>query len=149
MNIQIMHLSVFFIANLFNILLVAIMLSRTKGWFRLEYYLGLVNILLIIPLGICILFYVINRANWWMIVLPGLLVLFLLVELILDYILKSEFRKTRWLGPYLLLFYLAQWGMIGFSFLVGQTPGFVTLATYFLSLAATAYSYKKVGHGKN
>jgi formylglycine-generating enzyme required for sulfatase activity len=67
--------------------------------------------------------------------------------LLLDYVLKLEFRQTRWLGPYLLIFYAAQWGMIGFGFMVDRGPGFITLLTYFLSLAATDYSYAKVGHG--
>lgn len=147
MNDPVVHLCVIIIANLFNLSMIAIMLSRPKGWSRFEYYVGLLNIFLIIPLGMCATYYAINGSLWWMIVLPGLLILFLLVELILDYVLKSGFRQTRWLGPYLLLFYAAQWAMIGFGFLVGQVAGFITLLTYFLSLAATAFSYKKVGHG--
>jgi hypothetical protein len=37
--------------------------------------------------------------------------------------------------------------MIGYSFLIGNAYGFVTLGTYFLGLFATWYSYAKVGHG--
>jgi len=148
MDYRFVHLCVVFIANLFNILIIAIMLSRPKGWRRFEHYLGLINIFLITPLGLCVIYYALNGSEWWMFLLPGLLIVFLCVELILDYILKSKFRRTRWLGPYLLLFYVAQWGMIGFGFLVGQIAGFITLLTYFLSLAATAFSYKKVGHGE-
>ena len=149
MSYQVVNFCVIMIANLFNLSMIAIMLSRPKGWARFEHYLGLLSIFLMIPLGLCVIYYGINEAQWWIIVLPGLLIIFLLVELILDYILKLEFRQTRWLGSYLLLFYAAQWGMIGFGFLVGQIAGFITLLTYFLSLAATAFSYKKVGHGNN
>jgi hypothetical protein len=49
--------------------------------------------------------------------------------------------------PYLLLFYLALMAMIGYSFLLGKTYGYITLATYFLHMAATAYSYGRVKHG--
>jgi hypothetical protein len=69
------------------------------------------------------------------------------VEFVLDYWLELDFRHSRLLGPYLLLYYLALMGMIGYSFQVGRVFGFVTLATYFLQLAATGYSYRKVGHG--
>jgi hypothetical protein len=134
-------------ANVFNLLVVGIMLSRPKQQKQLERYLGLASILLILPLSIVVIFYMINRAGFWMIALPTLMILFLLLELIVDYVLKYEFRQTRWLGPYLLFFYMAQWGLIGFSFLVDRVSGFITLLTYFLSLAATAYSYAKVGHG--
>jgi hypothetical protein len=38
-------------------------------------------------------------------------------------------------------------GMIGYAFIVGKPFGFVTLATYFANLAATFYSFVRVGHG--
>jgi hypothetical protein len=84
---------------------------------------------------------------WWTFVLPGLLVLYDAVEFVLDHLLKFDFRHSRWLGPYLGLFYLALMGMIGYTFVLGKLFGFITLATYFVNLAATAYSYARVGHG--
>ena len=83
----------------------------------------------------------------WLVVLPLPLVIFMLVEWLLEYRLHVEFRKTRWLGPYLLLYYLGLFGMIGYSFMAGRAYGFITLASYFLSLFASLYSYRKVGHG--
>jgi hypothetical protein len=38
-------------------------------------------------------------------------------------------------------------GMIGYTFVFGKLFGFITLATYFINLASTAYSYARVGHG--
>jgi len=137
-----------FCANFFNILITGIMLARPKRLDRIEWILGIVSITLVLPLSIVVRFYAINQANFWMVVLPSLLIAFLVFEFILDYLLKFDFRKTRWLGLYLLLFYAAQWGMIGFGFLVNRVSGFITLLTYLLSFAATAYSYTKVGHGK-
>ena len=37
------------------------------------------------------------------------------VELLLDYVLRLEFRKTSLLWPYLFLYYLGMMGMIGWS----------------------------------
>jgi hypothetical protein len=135
-------------ANLFNLLTTGIMLSRPLGRKRLERYLGLATIALILPLSFVVVSHATNSADFWMIMLPGLMILFLILEWVLDYVLKLDFRQTRLLGPYLLFFYAAQWGMIGFGFLVDRVSGFITLLTYFLSLGATAYSYVKVGHGE-
>ena len=72
---------------------------------------------------------------------------FLIIEVVLDYVLKSDFRNTSLIGPYLLLYYISILGMIGYSFLVEKKYGFITLVTYFLSQFAALYSYMKVGHG--
>ena len=136
-----------FSANLFNLLMVAIMLSRPKRWSRLEHFLGIASVALILPFGFVLGVNIYINSDIWMIVLPGWMVIFLLLEALLDYVFKVPFRQSRWLWAYLLSFYLAQWAMIGYAFLAQPVFGFVTLVTYFLSLGATAYSYAKVGHG--
>jgi len=147
MDTQTVDFGVVFITNLFNLLILGIMLSRPKGWRRLEQTLGIVTLSLAIPLSLAVLYNLIAGREWWTVILPGLFISFILIEGLLDYVLKYPFRQSRWLGPYLLLFYLSQWGMIGYAFLVNKVYGFFTLATYFLSLGATAYSFVKVGHG--
>ena len=134
-------------ANLSNLLIVGIMLARPKGWSRLEYFLGLINLILLIPFVFILCFNLVTGRDNWLAILPALMVIFLLLEGLLDYVLKLPFRQSRWIWGYLLLFYLAQWAMIGYAFLVEPIMGFFTLLTYFLSLGATAYSYAKVGHG--
>jgi len=138
---------VFVCANLFNILITGIMLSRPFGLAKLENILGIIDLLLILPLSFAVIFNLLGGREWWSIVLPLVLILFLLVEMLLDYILQIPFRQTRLLWPYLALFYLSAWFMIGYTFLVDKTYGFITLVTYFISLGATAYSYSQVGHG--
>ena len=139
--------ALFLIANLVNILLIGIFLSRPWGLKRLERILGLASIALALPVGLAVVINALGGREWWTAVLPSLLVAFLIVELILDYILRLPFRSSRLLGPYLLLYYLSLMGMIGYAFLVSEAYGFITLATYFLNLLATWYSYSKVGHG--
>jgi hypothetical protein len=137
----------FVIANLVNILLIGIFLSRPWGLKRLERILGLISIALALPVGLAVVMNALGGREWWTVVLPSLLVAFLIVELILDYILRLPFRNNRLLWPYLLLYYLSLMGMIGYAFLVSEAYGFITLATYFLNLLATWYSYSRVGHG--
>lgn len=134
-------------ANVFNLAIIGVMLSRLPGWKKFERGLGLFNIGLIFPLGLVAAYNAINQRSGWLIALPGFMILFLIIELILDYVLKANFRYSRLLGPYLMVFYLAQWAMIGYAFMADRIFGFLTLITYFLSLAATALSYAKVRHG--
>jgi uncharacterized membrane protein len=146
-DFQIIDWTIFAAANLVNILMVGIFLSRPRGLNRVERVLGIVLIALVIPVAISALLNVMGKREWWSIVLPFLLVVFLIVELILDYILKLDFRHTSLLWPYLLLYYVSLWGMIGYTFLIGKPYGFFTLITYFFNLFATRYSYSRVGHG--
>jgi hypothetical protein len=146
-DFRIVDIGIFIIANVINLLLIVIFLSRPKGLKNVEHICGLFITSMILPVGVAIILNISGNREWWTIVLPVILILFLTVELLLDYILKLNFRKTRWLWPYLFLYYLAMMAMIGYSFLIGKIYGFVTLGTYFLGLFATWYSYAKVGHG--
>lgn len=146
-DFQMVDVTLFAAANLVNILMVGIFLSRPKGLRHIERKIGIVLIALAVPVTISVLFNIMGNREWWSIVLPSLLVVFLLVELILDYILKLDFRHTRLLWPYLLLYYMSLCGMIGYTFLIGKSYGVFTLITYFLNLLATWYSYSRVGHG--
>ena len=148
MDFRIIDIGIFVIANLINLLLIGIFLSRPKGLKKVEQVCGLIIVSMILPVGVAIILNILGKREWWTIILPMVFILFLKIELLFDYILKLNFRKTRLLWPYLFLYYLAMMAMIGYTFLIGKTYGFVTLGTYFLGLFATWYSYSKVGHGK-
>jgi hypothetical protein len=140
-------LSVVIIANLTNLLLALMFMFRGRGSAKIGSGVGWAAVILGIPLLVAAILNASAGRPWWSYVLPGLLILYDLVEFILDYLLKFDFRRSRWLGPYLGLYYLALMGMIGYAFAVGRPFGFVTLVTYFLNLAATAWSYARVQHG--
>ena len=132
----------FIIANLINLLISAIFIVRQHGKEKAEHHMGLIVVILSIPLFIFALMnYNIGR-EWWTFILPLPMVLYAIVEFILDYYLKSNFRETWLLGPYLLIFYMALFGMIGYTFLVNPIFGYITLSTYFISLLATWYGHR-------
>ena len=139
--------TVFILANLMNLFMIYIFLSRTNlfpplGWFWFWVWSAFILIL-----SIVVSFNIVHKRRWWFIVLPTLLILFLVLEIVLDYLLDFEFRTTRLLGPYLLLYYLSLMGMIGYTFQISRKYGFITLITYFLNQIATFYTYFQVGHG--
>jgi hypothetical protein len=139
-------LSVFIIANLTNLLLGIMFLFRARGNPKVGSAFGWGAVMLGIPILMVMILNLQGGRPWWTIILPGLLVIYDAVEFVLDYVMKFDFRHSRWLGPYLGLYYLALMGMIGYSFAIGKPFGFITLTTYFINLAATAYSYTRVGH---
>ena len=134
-----LDLGLFLIINLFNLLTTVILLARTKGMAELEYKLGLINVAMIVPVGAIIVLNYMNQREWWTTILPLFFLAFLVLELVFDYVLKLNFRQTQLLWPYLMLFYVSQFTMIGFSFLANKQYGYVTLVTYFILLLTTLY----------
>jgi hypothetical protein len=141
---QKLDLAVVVVANLFNLMVVGLMLARVA---QIDYNLGIPLIAMALLLIAASSANIIWKREKWFYILPLILAVYILFEWYLDYVFKIEFRSTWLLGPYLLLFYAGQMGMIGYSFLVKKGYGVVTLVTYFISLGATAYSYMHVGHG--
>lgn len=134
-------------ANAFNLLCLLMFWLRAQKRSAFGNRFGWTATALAIPLaGVAILNDIHQRGVWWVVLFVPV-VIFALAETILDGLLKLNFRASRWLGLYLLLFYLAQFGLIGYAFLAGKGYGLVTLATYFALLAMTVYSFRRVGHG--
>ena len=144
---EILDLAVVIIANWLNLVLSLIFLNRVFGRAKWEPGLGYGTIVMAVPLAAVAIANLVNQRGWAFGLLPLVMVVYLALEFVLDYVLKVNFRQTRWLGPYLLVFYLALFMLIGYAFMVGRLYGMLTLVTYFIQLFATAYSYRHVGHG--
>jgi hypothetical protein len=145
-NASFFDLAVVIMANLANLLLVGMFLARAFGEPRLSRDLGTAVVVMAIPMAIAAVGNIMEGRDLWLVILPALVVLYCAVEFVLDYILKLDFRQTSLLWPYLGLYYLSLMGMIGYAFIISKPLGFVTLATYFVNLAATFYSFARVGH---
>jgi hypothetical protein len=147
---RLVDLGVFGIANLINMLLVVIFLARARTGTRdtpVENIAGWIIVVMTLPLIAAIIMNIAAKRGAWLWILPLGTVVYLIVEFTLDYALKLDFRRTGLLAPYLILYYLAQFAMVGYASMVGKPYGFITLVTYFINLAATFYSYARVGHG--
>ena len=142
MNINTIDLIAFFVANIVNIVMIVLFICRARKQEKAEYVLGLIVVSMALPLFYIIIFNFLQNREWPFYILPISLILFLLVELYLDYIKKINFRNSSLIWPYIVLYYLGLMGMIGYTFLVNKTFGFITLVTYFLNLFATWYAHK-------
>jgi hypothetical protein len=144
---QKLDLVVVVIANLLNLILSLIFLNRVLGRAQWEQLLGYGTVVMAIPLAVITVVNLAGGRGWAFWVLPLVMVVYLVIEFLLDYVFKLNFRHSALLGPYLLTYYLALFAMIGYAFVAGKSYGFITLVTYFINLAATFYSYARVGHG--
>ncbi|MBE0696518.1 MAG: hypothetical protein IH586_06310 [Anaerolineaceae bacterium] len=140
-------LAVVLAANLMNLLLVGMFILRAKHRPSAARIAGWMAVSMAIPLLAALVVNLLAQREWPFWLLPLITIAYCVLELLLDGILKIEFRQSRLLGPYLALYYLGLMAMIGYAFLVGKPFGFITLLTYFVNLGATAFSYARVGHG--
>ncbi len=131
--------------SLANLLFAAMFTARVVApvW---AHPLGLAGTAMAVPLLVASAVAWRSGASGWEVGLPLVFVGFALVEVAVDDLFHLDVRATAWLWPYLVSFYLAQWAVIGAGFRVSRGGGYVLLITYFLCLAATAYSYWSVGH---
>lgn len=109
--------------------------------------LGFFGTAMALPLAAASLVAWLEGMHPWDIALPLVFVGFAFVEVGVDIVADFEVRESRWLWPYLMSFYIAQWAVIGAAFRASEVGGAVVLAAYFICLAATAYSFRRVGHG--
>ena len=132
--------------SLSNLAIAAMFVTRVKHPDRAR-PLGFFGTAMALPLGAASVIAWIEGMEPWDIALPLLFVAFALIEIGVDVVADFDVRSSRWLWPYLMSFYVAQWAVIGAAFRVSEAGGAVVLVTYFVCLAATAYSYRRVGHG--
>ena len=72
------------------------------------------------------------------------MIFYLILELFLDYILKIDFRNTRWMViTYVTIFFGATGGMIGLASLAGRGWMLITVIT-FLTMAVLAFVQRAI-----
>ena len=129
------------IANLINIIMVFLFVARISGLPQIEKVFGIVAVVMGFSLGYIAFLNKKNNRHKWTTVLLVPIFLFFVVELVLDYILELDFRNTAIVGPYILLYYIGLWALIGYSFQFDKKWGFLTLATYFGNMILSILPY--------
>lgn len=134
-------LGVVAIANLVNLLMAGVFLARISGHPRFEHVFGLIVVATAVPAAAAAWINAARDRPGWTVLLLVPLILFCLVELLLDFVLDVPFRTGRLLWPYLAVYYLALFALIGYAFGAGRALGLLTLATYFLNLGASWFAH--------
>ncbi len=126
------------------LLVIALFAARIAGLSDLTDWIGIVSLLVVIPLAY--LFVVGLRANQRLLyfIWLSLMILFALVEMVVDYILKVEFRDVQWaVVLYVMFFFGATGGMIGVAAEAGKRWAVLTTIV-FIAMVALAFVQRAV-----
>jgi len=133
-----------FIAIFLNIMIIIIFLLRYRGSEGLEHKIGYLVIVCIFPLTIILINYIWIGIDLWIVIYLVIIIIFLIFETILDYILKINFRTNpKIVGPYILFYYIAFWGLLAISFVIDLMIGFIVFSIFMISVGVTIYTHKK------
>jgi hypothetical protein len=132
------------VAIAYYVVVIFIFVSRLAGKPRLGHYLGYPLFLLAVPLA-----YLLAKAPplqrpalYYVQVV--LLLVYLAVEALLDYVFKIDFRHVRWMTiAYVTLFFAGSGGMLGVAALAGKSWGIAAIIL-FLAMAVLAFVQRAV-----
>lgn len=126
-------------AVLIYVLVILVLSARLAGSPRTEYGLGLALLFVALPLVYLLVIAAGHARPPLYYVQLSLMVGYLVVELLLDYVLKLEFRSVRWMTiGYVVLFFGGTGGMIGVASHAGK-PWTYSAIGLFLSMAILAF----------
>jgi hypothetical protein len=136
--------NILFIASalLFNISVSGVYLATKLGNQTLQQGFGLLVVLLVVPFSIIFLGYLKEKAGVKILASLTIILLYLFVELLLDYILKIPFRDILLLHiPYIILFYAASFSILGISFNIHRNLGYAVTITFLFLIGCLVYLY--------
>ncbi len=126
----------------FNLLIVGILVAQKNGQAKQVKVLGMLWLLLAIPLAVVFVRYLVEGKSPAVMLLLGLVFLYMLVEALLDYVLKIDFRQ-KWIthAPYIVLEYIALYCLIRIAFRIDRTWGYLVSISFWILLASLIYVY--------
>ena len=125
----------------FNISVSGVYVSTKLGNMTLTQVFGGIVIFLIAPFLITLLGYVRAKEEKKTIISNVIILFYLFLELMLDYILKIPFRENLAIHvPYIIVFYAALFSMIGVSLEKNKRLGYLVIATFFILITCLIYN---------
>jgi hypothetical protein len=101
---------------------------------------GVIVVSLMVPFTVTLLGYAREKAKKRTIISHVFILSYLVMELLLDYILKIPFREILAIHvPYIIVFYAASFSMIGVSFKRNRRMGYVVTVTFLVLIGCLTY----------
>jgi hypothetical protein len=137
----------------FNLLIAALFVAQRNGWPRAVKVIGVLWLLLAVPFAVVFASYLAEGKGPETMLPFSLVFLYMLVEFLLDYVLKFDFRR-RWIthAPYIVLEYIALFSLIRIAFSIDRSWGYLVSITFWILMASLIYLYwgtKKTRHPVN
>jgi hypothetical protein len=140
MNSRLVDTIFIYSSVIFNISVSALYIATKIGDMALVKVFGGVVISLMVPFTITLLGYLREKATKRTIISNGIILLYLFLELLLDYILRIPFREILEIHVfYIMVFYAALFSMIGVSFEKNKKMGYIVVVTFLILMACLAY----------
>lgn len=132
-------------AVVFNIQIIGIYIARQQGRDELVKIFGLFTIAQALPLAIVFINHLWSGSESWIRVGFTVILFYLIVELLLDFIYKVDFRGNPALHiPYILLFYGVEFSLIAIAFSINTASGYlVSFSFWTLLLCLIAINWPK------
>jgi hypothetical protein len=126
----------------FNLLIAAIFIAQKLGREKLVKTFGIVWLWLIVPLALAFVSYWQAGREMRVMLYFGLVLLYMLVEFLLDYIFKFDFRsKAATHVPYILLEYVALFSLIAIAFDIDPRWGWVVSICFWILMGSLVFLY--------
>ena len=126
----------------FNLLIAAIFIAQKLGREKLVRIFGILWLWLIIPLALVFVAYWQAGRETRILLSFGLVFLYMLVELFLDYVFKVDFRaKAITHVPYIILEYVALFSLIVIAFDIDQSWGWAVTICFWILMGSLVYLY--------
>jgi hypothetical protein len=104
---------------------------------------GAIVVLLSIPFTISLAGYIKHKAKRIIIISNIIILCYLFIEVLLDYILLIPFRDILAIHiPYIIVFYAAAFSMIGVSRTISRKMGFIVLMTFLILIGCLIYMFR-------
>jgi hypothetical protein len=135
-------LDIIFICSslIFNISVSVLYVSIKLGNMILVQMSGAIVMSLIVPFTVTLFGYLQEKAEKRTIISHILILFYLFLELLLDYILNIPFREILVIHvPYIIIFYVAMFSMIRVSFDKNRKMGFVVTITFLILIICLIY----------
>jgi hypothetical protein len=126
----------------FNLLIAAIFVAQKLGQDKLVKTFGILWLWLIIPLSLVFVSYWQAGKEAQVLLYFGLIFLYMLVELLLDYVFKIDFRSKPIVHvPYIILEYIALFSLIAIAFDIDQRWGIVVSSCFWILMGSLIFLY--------
>ena len=142
-NLENIHEKVFIASSIiFNLFVCSVYISTKFDNMELVKNLGYPFTSLILPFSYTLIRFIKNKDETRVIISNVVIIVYLFLELLLDIILVIPFREILWLHViYVLVFYAAEFSIIGVTFNLNRKMGFVVLFTFRILLGCLIYLY--------
>jgi hypothetical protein len=131
-------------ANIYMLLIITMFIARIIGWLEIGRWIGFVSSFVLIPLIYLLVVAFKTDRHIIYFVWLALMIMFVFFELIVDDILKIDFRSVqRAVIPYVMFFFAATGGMIGLASQAGK-PWSIVTSIVFLVMAVLAFVQRAI-----